>query len=101
MKAEIKTENAMPLLGRREIKGTIVFDQATPSNDSVRKELAGLLKAPEELVVTKHIYTYFGRSAADFLVYTYNTKEDMDRFEPKKKQASETKKEDTPASKSS
>lgn len=93
MKAEIKVENAMPLLGRREIKGTIIFDQATPSNDSLRKEIAGLLKVSEELVVTKHIYTHFGSSAADFFAYVYSSKEDLGRFEPKKMEKKEVKKE--------
>ncbi len=89
MKLEIKSDTIKPLLGRREVEGVLVFDEATPSNDVVRKEIAAQLKVPEELIVNRHIYTCFGRTFAKFLVYVYSSREEIDRFEPRVKKKSE------------
>ncbi len=91
MKLEIESDTARSLLGRREVKGVLVFDGATPSNNVVRKEIAVQLKVPEEFVVNKHIYTAFGKTSAKFLVYVYSSKEELKRFEPGVKKKSEAK----------
>lgn len=91
MKLDIKSDTPKPLLGRKEIEGVLIFDKATPSNDAVRKEIAGQMNVPEELVITKHIYTDFGKTSAKFLVYLYSSKEERERFEPRFKKKSEAK----------
>lgn len=85
--------NEKPLLSRTEITGEIVFSGVTPSNDTLKKKLAEVLKASEELVVVRKIATYYGDEKATFLAYVYKTKEDMLKIEPKEKKGKKEKKE--------
>lgn len=91
MNLEITDKKENPLLSRTELKGTISFDKATPSNDEVKKEIASKSKADESLVVVKSIYTAFGTAKADFNAYVYKSKKDMVEIEPKKKEKKEKK----------
>ncbi len=91
MNLEIIDKKQNPVLSRIEIKATIGFEKATPSNDEVKKEIASKLKADEKLVVIKGIYTDFGITKADVNAYVYKTKKDLDKIEPKKKEKKEKK----------
>ncbi len=91
MELSITEEKQNPYLKRKEVQGKIIFEKATPSNIDVTKKISEKLKASEELIVMKHIYTQFGSQKAKFLAYIYENKEMKDKIEPKKK---EKKKED-------
>ena len=89
MELKITEKKESPLLDRIELKGTITFDKATPSNEELKKHLADYQKTKPELVAVKHIYTGYGKSKAEILAYVYHSKESFDKIEPKikKKQA--------------
>jgi len=83
MAVKITQKDEKPMTGRTEVKGTISFqDKATPSNDTVAKDIASQLKVDEKLVVVKHIYTSFGSAEASVEALVYKTEEDLKRFEP-------------------
>jgi ribosomal protein S24E len=92
---KIENIDEKPLLARKEVKAKVAFiGKATPSNDDVRKAIASELKVEEKVVVMKHIYTAFGSSEADVEAYVYNSKEELEKFEPRKKKKEEKKEED-------
>jgi small subunit ribosomal protein S24e len=81
----IEKKEHKPLLGREEIKA-ISDDQVTPSMASIQEYLATELKKDKELIVVKKVYPSFGKQKADILVYVYDSKELLNKFEPKKKE---------------
>jgi len=102
MKLDIKSDTNNTLIGRREVNVTLTFDQATPSNETLKKELAKKLGVKEELIIPRHIYTDFGKTSAEFEVYVYASEEAMKTYEPKTKkmkqdEAKAAKKEEAPA----
>jgi len=107
MDLKILDKKDNPLLHRLEIEAGLVVEGPTPSNKDVAKELAKQLKADENLVIVKHIYSRFGTNKADVLAYVYNDKDKMKEIEmikeaPKKEKKEEEKeapKEETKAEK--
>jgi len=75
MKVEIKEKNENPLLSRVEVKGSIEFEGATPSNMELIEILAKELKKDSNLIVVKNIYTQFSQQKAEFLAFVYNDQE--------------------------
>jgi ribosomal protein S24E len=75
------------LVGRVEMKAHMKYNGATPSNVTVRKEVAQEFKADEKLVVVKHIYTSFGKQEAEISAFIYKNVKIRDEFEPKLKAA--------------
>lgn len=86
-----------PLIGRIEVKGEIIFQGATPSNDVVQKEVADKMKVDPSVVKVKSIYTKYGSTKAVVVAHVYTKKEDLDRFEPKKKEKKAAKAEEAEA----
>jgi len=66
-----------PLLERTELQGEMHFDGATPKRTELQKSLAAALKAPEDAVAVRRIYTNFGTRSAKFTANIYKTKEDL------------------------
>jgi ribosomal protein S24E len=93
MNLTIKQETESPLLSRKEIKAEVIFEKATPSNDEVAKDIASKTKSSPELIVVKHIYTKFGETKADVEAYIYQSKEALEKIEPRKKVKAGEKKE--------
>jgi small subunit ribosomal protein S24e len=85
MQLKITEKREEELLSRTAIKLHIIFDKATPSKEELKKAIASELKADENLVVVKDIYTEFGNSEADVNAYVYTSKEEMQKIEPKPK----------------
>lgn len=83
MNLKIEKTEEKPLLARKEIAGSLLFEKkATPSNAEVAKAAAAGLKVDVKTVVVKHIYTGFGTNEAKFQAYVYNTEEDKKKYEP-------------------
>jgi len=82
MKIEITEKKDNPLLSRQEIKGSLTFNTATPSNDELHANLAKQLNVDKELIKIKKIGTHYGASKADFLVFVYISKEELEKIEP-------------------
>jgi len=77
--------NENKLLHRKEVTGTLAFTGATPSNKEVQTKIAEHFKVTPEQVAVKHIYTDFGKTSAKFEANVYDSKEALDKLEPKKK----------------
>jgi ribosomal protein S24E len=70
-------------LKRYEVKGTISFEKATPSNAQLAEQLAKNMDSEAGLVVIKHIYTKFSHREADFEAVVYKSKEAKEQTEKK------------------
>ena len=81
MEIEIKKQRETPLLSRTRVTLTLNYDAATPNRLEIRKAVAHKVKAKEELVVIKHIYTRFGQKMAKVIAHVYNDKKDMEAIE--------------------
>ena len=86
MKITITGKHENPYLFRTEVSGNIVFTGATPSYEQLKKELAGQLSVQEQTIAIMHVYTKFGTSEADFTAHVYQTPEQLQKIEPKKKE---------------
>ncbi|MBI4983406.1 hypothetical protein HZC32_02080 [Candidatus Woesearchaeota archaeon] len=76
MQVNIQERKDNPFLRRVEVKGTIGFEGATPSNAKLSEVLAKELKTGDaELVVVKSIYTAFSRQEARFTAVVYHSKD--------------------------
>ncbi len=83
MNIKIEKNEDKPLLARKEIAGSIMFEEkATPSNDTIRKAIAAELKVDEKVVIVKHIYTAYGASEAKVEAYVYKDEESLKKMEP-------------------
>jgi len=86
MDIKINSKKQNKLLFRTELEGELVFDKSTPSYTELTKELASKLGASEDVTVIKNIKTSFGSTNARFLANVYDTKENKEKIEPKKKE---------------
>lgn len=86
MNIKILEQKQEPLLSRTEVKAELSFEGATPSNEELKKALATQLKADENLVVIKSIYTEFGIAKATATAYIYTDKKALESIEPKPKE---------------
>ncbi|MCR4313234.1 MAG: hypothetical protein NUV58_03235 [Candidatus Roizmanbacteria bacterium] len=75
MKVTINEKKDNSLLGRVEVKGTLSFEGATPSNAKLAESIAKEFKIDVNLVVMKQIHTKFSRQEANFLVLVYKNME--------------------------
>lgn len=81
MELQITKQRDTPLLSRKRVTCMIEYAAATPSRLEFKKIVAKQLKAPEELVIIKHIYTRFGQKKAKVIVHVYNDKKEMELIE--------------------
>lgn len=91
---EIKEKKESPLLSRIEVIADLSYENTTPSNVEIKKQLAKKLNVDEKLVMIKNIKTYFGMHKAKIFANVY--KKDKDIREPEhifRKQEPKEKKE--------
>jgi small subunit ribosomal protein S24e len=81
MQINIKEKNENSLLNRTEVKGELVFEGASPSNEQLTTGLAKEFKADSSLIVIKNIYTKFSTQEADFLAFIYKNVEAKNKVE--------------------
>lgn len=85
MEFKILSRRNSPLLNRERINIEASFPgEATPKKDSMKSSIAGFLKADENLMSVRHIYTRFGDNTAKVVVNLYSDVEGIKRFETKK-----------------
>ena|SRR3989344_927735 len=70
MKVEITTEERNTLLQRTEMKGKILFDGSTPSNNELTQRIS---KGDSNLIVIKQIAARFGSQQASFRAFRYDS----------------------------
>jgi len=81
---KILKEDYSKLLHQKIIKAEIPhIGKTTPSNEEIKKHLAKLTNANEELIVIKQIKTQFGLGHSIVKAYIYDSKEDLNNIEPK------------------
>lgn len=97
MEINIVERNENSLLGRAELQGTISFTGATPAYPQIKQALATQLKVKEEVIAIKQVLTEFGVQRAKFVVYVYETPEQLQKIEPKVKAKKEKKAEEPKA----
>jgi small subunit ribosomal protein S24e len=81
MELEILKERETPLLSRKRVTAEVHYEGKTPSRVDLRKTVSAKIKAPEELVVIRHIYTIFGEQKAKVIVHVYSDPKTMLRLE--------------------
>lgn len=80
---EIKQRKENPVLDRQEIVASIKANR-TPTKEEAQKLLASELKADQELISVKHIYSTFGSQEFNIIAYLYIDKETFQKLEVKK-----------------
>jgi small subunit ribosomal protein S24e len=60
------------LLPRKEVTVFVAFEGATPSRKQLKKSVADKVKAKEELIIIRHIYTKYGSKEAEVIAYVYD-----------------------------
>ena len=81
MELTIDKEKETPLLSRRRVSATMVFDSETPARVKVRDALAKKLKEEASLVVIRHIYQRFGSRTAKIIAHVYQNADLLKKFE--------------------
>lgn len=72
MQVTIQEKKENKLLNRREVSGTISYENATPSNKEITQAIAKQLNIEANLVVMKHIYNKFSHQQATFSAVVYD-----------------------------
>ncbi len=80
MELKIVEEKKNGLFSRKEVRGELMFEQVTPSNNEVQTVLAKKLSVTPEQVVVEHIYTDFGTNHAKFSALVYDSAEHKKKF---------------------
>jgi len=75
------TKKENPLLHRTEVSAILCFEGATPSNPDVKKKLGEKVGVDANFCIVKHVYTRFGETCADVLMFAYDSKENMMKIE--------------------
>ena len=95
MKLEVLKEKSKKLLSSKEILLKLDFDQVTPKEEDVKKEIATHLKLNPEILKVYRIKQGFGQRSAKVLAYVYENKDSMAKVEIRKKKVKkEVKKEE-------
>ena len=82
MKVENFNQEEQPLFSRVHYQFTINFENVTPSNDDVRKELAKKADTKEELVIINQIKTQNGYKEAKVDAYVYSDEKSLTKYNP-------------------
>lgn len=81
---EIKESKKNPLIDRTEIKFVINHpNMGTPNRVDVKKKLAAMETADENLVFVKNIRTIFGKRKVEGMALIYGNQEIVDKYEAK------------------
>jgi small subunit ribosomal protein S24e len=84
MKVSVIKKDENPLLKRLEVRFEVDHEGGpTPKRLDVRKELAGQLGVPEDMVVIEKFATMYGRQIASGIARAYDSKERLEELEPK------------------
>ena len=87
MELKILDKKEEPLLSRTRMEAEVMFENATPSGQEVKSNLAKTIGKDEKLIDVKSIYTVYGLKKAKILFYTYENEEILKRIKVKKKEA--------------
>ncbi|MBI5389571.1 hypothetical protein HZB01_04290 [Candidatus Woesearchaeota archaeon] len=83
MKLEMLKQKEIPLLSRKRVSFSATYEGKTPQRNELLKQVATMMKVPENLVIIKHIYTQFGQNTVKIIAHVYKNDEELVRFEEK------------------
>lgn len=79
MEISIDWTNENVFLQRKEVRGTITFQGATPSQKQLADALAAKVNAKADAIFVQHIITNFGSPSAGFEAHIYPSKEQLEK----------------------
>jgi len=80
---EITEEKKNPLIDRLELTIRVDhFGAGTPNRLDVKKKIAAMQGANENLIIVKNLETHFGNSSTKGVVYIYDNTKELQFFEP-------------------
>ena len=97
MKLTITEKKEHKLLSRIEVKGSVEFEGATPTNKDVQDALAKQVGADVSLVVIKKIANTYGAHTATVRAHVYSDVAKLKVIEGVKEKKTGEKKEEAPA----
>lgn len=59
------------LLPRKEVSVFVAYEGATPSRKQLKHSVADKVKAKEDMIIIRHIYTKYGSKEAEVIAYVY------------------------------
>lgn len=88
MDFKITNERKNDLFGRKEFE-IHVESNSTPSRDELGKLISEKLSSPVERMVIKKIDSNFGSNTFLIKVFVYNSEDEKNKIEPKKKKVTQ------------
>jgi len=85
MELKLLKQTEMPLLSRKRVNFDLFFEGPTPSEKDIVENVASVLKAKQELISVRHIYTKYGESKAKVIIHLYDSLENLKNIEEYKK----------------
>lgn len=79
MELKIVSNEENKLLGRREIRASAISTDKTPTKEQVKEDICKKLNLDPALVEIREIRQQYGLRVSDILLYSYASKEIMDR----------------------
>ncbi|MGC8586147.1 MAG: 30S ribosomal protein S24e [Candidatus Micrarchaeia archaeon] len=83
MDIQIIFDKQNPYLKRREVKFSIISEKSTPSRAEVLKEICSRLNVNPEYSIIASIMQDFGIGKSTAVLHVYNSKEELQKHEPK------------------
>jgi len=84
METIIKKQAMNPLLLREEVE-FVINSPTTPSKNEAKDAISSKLNKSPEVIVIKKIHQKFGTEDTEVYAYVYNSKESLEKIEPKPK----------------
>jgi len=81
LKIESNVENHM--LGRKEIRFSLIQDDPTPKKEEIKRELCKMLNLHPDSTIIVKVNQQYGYKESEGLAHSYKTKELLEKSEPK------------------
>ena len=79
MELKIVSNEENKLLGRREIRASAISTDKTPTKEEVMNDICKKLNLDPALVEIREIKQHYGLRVSEILVYSYSSKEIMEK----------------------
>lgn len=86
MEINITQDRENKLLGRREVAFTAEYESKTPTKEEVREGICKKLNLNPDSTEIVRIDQLYGQKASSILVYSYSSREQMQKLAPKVKE---------------
>jgi small subunit ribosomal protein S24e len=86
MEINIMEDKENKLLGRREVSFMATYESSTPTKEQVKESICKKLNMNPESTEVVRIEQLYGNKASSVLVYSYESKELMQKMAPKVKE---------------